>query len=71
MEPLAALVDKLPAQDPAGAEPIIKALIQGGPAVIAQLIGQVGEQFGDPAGVKATYWGFGQNTLLQKVGPIS
>jgi HEAT repeat protein len=55
MEPLAALVDKLPAQDPAGAEPIIKALIQGGPAVIAQLIGQVGEQFGDPAGVKATY----------------
>ena len=55
MEPLAALVEKLPAQDPASAEPIVKALIRGGPAVIAQLIDQVGEQFGDPGGVKATY----------------
>jgi len=55
MEPQTTLLEKLPAQNPASAEPIVKALVQGGPATITQLIGQVGEQFGDPAGVKATY----------------
>jgi HEAT repeat protein len=55
MEPLDTLLDELPAPDPASAEPIIKALIQGGPATVTQLIDHVGDQFGNAAGVKATY----------------
>jgi len=68
MEPLTTLLEKLPAQDPATAEPIVKALIQGGPAVITQLIDQVGEQFGDPGGVKATYALHGATNYASRPG---
>jgi len=68
MEPSATLLEKLPAQDPTSAEPTVKALIRGGPAVITQLIDQVGEQFGDPGGVRATYALHGATNYASRPG---
>jgi hypothetical protein len=52
---LAALLEGLPAKDPAEALPIVKALIEKGPAAVAVLVEAVGPKFGDPAGVKPAY----------------
>jgi len=45
----------LPAEDFAAAEPMMKSLIAGGRAAISSLVKQVGQRFGDPDGVQATY----------------
>ncbi len=46
---------RLPAQNFAAAEPMMRSLIAGGPAAISQLVKQIGQRFGDPDGVQATY----------------
>lgn len=50
-----ASIAALPADSPRAAEPVIKALLAGGPAMVARLVTAVGQTFGDPAGVKPTY----------------
>ena len=52
---LAEILEKLPADDYETAHPLCEKLLDGGPAAIEQLVGMVGEEFGDPGGVKAKY----------------
>ena len=49
------LLEQLPAKDPLTALPVMRQLVQGGPATVAELVNGVGERFGDPAGVKPKY----------------
>jgi len=52
---LAAVLEKIPSGKGDDAFEIGKALAAGGPAMVRELVGLVGEEFGDPAGVKAKY----------------
>ena len=52
---LAAAFEKIPARDPQEIEDTCKALLSAGPGVIVELVGLVGQKFGDPSGVKAKY----------------
>jgi HEAT repeat protein len=52
---LAAQIEKLPAKQPDEAIPVMQALVKGAPTVVAELVKMVGQTFGDPKGVKATY----------------
>jgi len=52
---LADLLEKIPAKDFEDAMPVVKALVDKGPAAVTQLVEAVGQQFGDPEGVKPKY----------------
>lgn len=52
---LGPLLDKLPASDYATAREVLEELLRGGPATIEKLVTLVGEEFGDPRGVKPKY----------------
>jgi len=52
---LAAILEDIPAVDIDTAGSVGKKLMAGGPAVIEELIGMVGQYFGDPAGAMAKY----------------
>lgn len=49
------LLEKLPADEYASARAVLDELLEGGEATIRKLVVLVGEEFGDPAGVKAKY----------------
>jgi hypothetical protein len=49
------LLEQLPAKDPSTALPVMRQLVKGGPATVAELVNGVGERFGNPDGVKPTY----------------
>ena len=58
MEPskkVADVLDQLPADDYETAGKACTALLDGGPAVVKELVGLVGDEFGDPNGVKPKY----------------
>jgi len=50
-----AILDKFPSQSYEEAQGLCKRLASGGPATVKELIGMVGNEFGDPDGVKAKY----------------
>ena len=52
---LTAILENIPAVDIDTAGGVGKKLISGGPAMIAELIGLVGQEFGDPAGAMPKY----------------
>ena len=52
---LTAAFEKLPQKAIEDGRQICKELLAGGPAVVRELIGLVGDEFGDPAGVKPKY----------------
>ena len=52
---LTSIYKMIPAENNKAAEEIGKQLVAHGPAVVEQLLGEVGEKFGDKSGVKATY----------------
>jgi len=52
---VAEILDKLPSDNDAETSQMCEKLLAGGPATIAQLIDMVGDEFGDPAGVKPKY----------------
>lgn len=52
---MAEILEKLPAEDYEAARQVCEKLIDGGPAVIGQLVGMVGDEFGDPGGAKPKY----------------
>jgi len=54
-KPLAGLLDRIPTQDPATAEDVFSKLVQGGSRTVAKLVELVGDEFGDPRGVKPKY----------------
>jgi len=54
-KPLTDILDKLPSDNDAETSQMCERLLAGGPATIAQLIDMVGDEFGDPAGVKPKY----------------
>jgi hypothetical protein len=49
------ILDKFPAQSYEQAGQLGDQLVAGGPATVKQLVEMVGDQFGDPDGVKAKY----------------
>jgi HEAT repeat protein len=49
------LLQKIPAKDFQDAVPVIKALVEKGPEAVVQLVGAVGDEFGDPLGVLPKY----------------
>jgi len=49
------ILEKLPVDDDATSSQLLERLLEGGPATIARLVEMVGDEFGDPAGVKAKY----------------
>jgi len=53
--PVAEILDKLPSDNDAETSRMCEKLLSGGPAAITQLIDMVGDEFGDPAGVKPKY----------------
>ncbi len=52
---LAPIYNLFPAKDSKEAEEIGKQLVARGPSVVVQLLGEVGEKFGEKTGVNATY----------------
>ncbi len=52
---LAEILKRFPADDYQTARRLCERLLAGGPAVIEQLVGMVGDEFGDPKGVKPKY----------------
>jgi HEAT repeat protein len=52
---LADLLEKVPAKNFEDAMPVIKALLEKGPATVTLLVEAVGKEFGDPEGVKPKY----------------
>jgi len=52
---LAEILDQLPAEDYETAARLCEKLAAGGPAVIKQLVDMVGDEFGDPKGVRPKY----------------
>ena len=52
---LAEILEKLPAEDYETAGRLCERLLAGGAATIEQLVGMVGDEFGDPKGVKPKY----------------
>ena len=52
---LAQILERLPADDYQTAGRLCERLLAGGPAVIKQLVGMVGDESGDPNGVKPKY----------------
>lgn len=52
---LAAILEDIPAVDAATASKVGEKLIAGGPDMISELIGLVGQEFGDPSGAMAKY----------------
>jgi hypothetical protein len=52
---MAAVLEKLPADDYAAAQQVLGEVISGGPKAVRELIVAVGEKFGDPAGAKPKY----------------
>lgn len=52
---LAPIYKMIPAEDNKTADEIGKRLVAVGPAVVEQLLGEVGDKFGDKKGVQATY----------------
>ena len=52
---LAEILEELPTDDYQTAGRLCERLLAGGPAVIKQLVGMVGDQFGDPKGMKPKY----------------
>ena len=52
---LSAIYKSIPASDHQAAEEIGKQLVAGGPATVEQLVGSVGDKFGDSKGVMPTY----------------
>ncbi len=49
------ILDKIPAESYEAAEQLGKELVSGGPAAVRELLGMVGDEFGDPQGVKPKY----------------
>lgn len=54
-EELLEVLEKLPADDYETAQVLCEKLLAGGAGTIEQLVKMVGDQFGDPEGVKAKY----------------
>ncbi len=52
---LAELFEKIPTQDEATIKEVFTKLVQGGPATVERLVALVGDEFGDPQGVKPKY----------------
>ncbi len=52
---LAATIDKLPADDYETGQAVCEKLLAGGADTVRKLVERVGDEFGDPAGVKAKY----------------
>lgn len=52
---LSAIYKSIPASDHQAADEIGKQLVAGGPATVEQLVGSVGDKFGDSKGVMPTY----------------
>ena len=49
------ILDRIPAQSYEAAEQLGKELLAGGPEQIGELVAMVGDEFGDPKGVKPKY----------------
>jgi hypothetical protein len=49
------ILNRLPAQSYEQAEQLGRGLVSGGPATVRQLVEAVGDEFGDPEGVKPKY----------------
>ncbi|HUU92115.1 MAG TPA: hypothetical protein VM238_13010 [Phycisphaerae bacterium] len=54
-KPVADVLDQLPADDYETAGKLCTALLDGGPVVVTELVNLVGDEFGDPGGVKPKY----------------
>ena len=54
-EELAGILKKLPADEYEAAQGLCEKLLAGGPETVRKLVGMVGDEFGDPDGVKPKY----------------
>lgn len=52
---LAEILEKIPSENYETAHQLCEKLLDGGPATIEQLVGMVGDEFGDPDGAKPKY----------------
>jgi len=67
-EDLAGILEKLPADEYGAAQALCEKLLAGGPETIRTLVGMVGDEFGDPKGVKAKYALHGLAILVGQPG---
>lgn len=65
---LAQILEKLPAEDYQTAQRVCEQLLSGGPGTIRQLVGMVGDEFGDPDGVKPKYALHGLASYVSRPG---